>query len=98
MDLKNVTNNLKETTDYHLEQRFTELMRRNPNFKNLDENNRELIMDLVKKYKQKLRDHAYPSAYTIKEDMYHLYQNRIKLGLSYTDLDQVRDLLQSFKS
>ena len=97
MDLKSITNNLKDTSDYHLEQRFEELMRKNPNLKNLDEKNKELIMDIVKKYKQKLRDHAYPTAYTIKEDMYHIYQNRIKLGLTYTDLDQIRDLLQSFK-
>jgi hypothetical protein len=97
MDLKNVTQDLKDVSDYHLDQRFDELMRRNPNFKNLDADNRELIMDLIKKYKQKLREHAYPSAYTIKEDMYHLYQNRIKMGLSYTDLDQIKELLVSFK-
>ena len=97
MDLKNVASNLKNTTDYHLDQRFEEMMRKNPSFKNLNTENRELIMDLLKKYKQKLRDHAYPSAYTIKEDMYHLYQNRIKLGLSFHDLDQIKDLLLSFK-
>jgi hypothetical protein len=97
MDLKSITTNLKDTSDYHLEQRFEELMRKNPNLRNLDEKNKELIMDIIKKYKQKLRDHAYPTAYTIKEDMYHVYQNRIKLGLTYTDLDQIRDLLESFK-
>lgn len=98
MDLKSVTKDLKDQTDYRLEQRFDELMRRNPSYKNLDEDNRKLISDLIKKYKQKLRDHAYPSAFTIREDMYHLYQNRIKLGLTYHDLDQIKELLESFKA
>jgi hypothetical protein len=29
--------------------------------------------------------------------MYHLYQDRVKLGLTELDLDQIRDLLESFK-
>lgn len=97
MDLKGVTKDLKDQTDYRLEQRFDELMRRNPRYSNLDSSNRRLITDLIKKYKRKLLDHAYPSRLTIHEDMYHLYQNRIKLGLTYNDLDQIKELLESFK-
>jgi hypothetical protein len=97
MDLKSVAKDLKNQTDYRIDQRFDELMRRNPRYKNLDSANQKLIMDLIKKYKQKLLDHAYPSRLTVREDMYHLYQDRIKLGLTRNDLDQIRDLLESFK-
>jgi len=97
MDLKSVASNLKDQTDYRLEQRFEELMRRNPRYQNLDSANRQLIMELIKKYKKKLLDHSYPSRLTVREDMYHLYQNRIKLGLTYNDLDQIKELLESFK-
>jgi hypothetical protein len=97
MDLQSVTKNLKDQTNYRIDQRFDELMRRNPRYKNLDEDNRELIMDLIKKYKRKILEHANPSSLTIREDLYHLYQNRIKMGLTYNDLDQIKDLLESFK-
>lgn len=97
MDLTSVTKNLKDLTDYRLQQRFDELMRKNPNYNNLSPANRQLIMDLIHKYKQKLIDHAYPSDYTIRHDMYDLYENRIKLGLTRIDLDQIQELLSSFK-
>jgi len=97
MDLQSVTKNLKDQTDYRIDQRFDELMRRNPRYKNLDEDNRKLIMDLIKKYKKKILEHANPSSLTIREDLYHLYQNRIKMGLTYNDLDQIKELLESFK-
>jgi len=97
MDLQSVTKDLKDQTDYRIDQRFDELMRRNPRYKNLDEDNRKLIMDLIKKYKKKILEHANPSSLTIREDLYHLYQNRIKMGLTYNDLDQIKELLESFK-
>ena len=43
MDLKDVTKNLTDQTAYRIEQRFEEMMRTNPNYKNLDEANKKLI-------------------------------------------------------
>lgn len=97
MDLKGVAKDLKNQTDYRIDQRFDELMRRNPNYKNLNDANWKLIMDLIKKYKHKLLEHSYPSSLTIRKDLYHLYQNRVKMGLTYNDLDQIKELLESFK-
>ena len=97
MDLQDITKDMRNTTDYRLDQRFDELMRKNSNYNNLDAANRELIFGLIKKYKEKLRHGLKPSRYTIKEEMYHLYHNRVKLNLTKNDLDQIRDLLESFK-
>ncbi|MFA5023629.1 MAG: hypothetical protein WC523_01550 [Patescibacteria group bacterium] len=97
MDLKSIAKDLKDQTDYRLDQRFEELMRKNPRYQNLDAGNRELIFDLLRKYKEKLRHGIKPSRLTVKEDMYHLYQNRLKLNLTYNDLDQIRDLLAGLK-
>ncbi len=97
MDLTSITKDLKDTNDYRLDQRFDKLMRTNPRYKNLNGENRELIMDLILKYKNKIREHNYPSSLTIRHDTHHLYMNRVKLGLTYHDLDQIKELLQSFK-
>ena len=96
MDLKDVTKNMTDQTDYRLTQRMEEMMRINPNYKNLDGANQELIMNLIKKYKEKIRHGIKPSGLTIREDKYHLFENRVKLGLTRQDLDQINKLLDSF--
>ncbi|MFA5000173.1 MAG: hypothetical protein WC545_02345 [Patescibacteria group bacterium] len=97
MDLKDVSKDLTKQTAYRLEQRFLRLLRTNPRYKNLDAGNRDLILDLLDKYKDKLRHGIRPSRLTIKKDMYRLYRNRLELKLTYNDLDQIRDLLEEFK-
>lgn len=98
MDLTGVAKGLADQTIYRLEQRFQKMLRTNPRYKNLDEANRGLILDLLKKYQEKLRDGITPSRFTVREDMYRLYQNRLKLKLTYQDLEQIRTLLESFKT
>ncbi len=98
MDLQDLTKDLANQENYRITRRMEELMRTNPNFRNLDSGNRELILKLINKYKEKIRRGIKPSSITIREDKYHLYQDRIKLGLTPTDLEQINDLLDSFKS
>lgn len=97
MDLIKVSNDLKNQTDYRLEQRFLEMMRSNPNYRNLSTDNRETILDLLKKYKDKKRHGMKVSELSVRRDMYRLYQSRIKLGLTKRDLDQIKDLLAGLK-
>jgi len=97
MDLKDVTSKLKDQTNYRVEQRLATMMRTNPRYKNLDAENRELILKLIEEEKEKARHGIKTSGYTIRQKMYNLYRNRLKLGLTYNDLDQIRDLLESFK-
>lgn len=97
MDFSDVTKNLIDQTDYRIHQRMEEMFRVNPRFNNLDTKNKELIFGLIKKYKEKMRHGIKPSAYTIHQDTYNLYENRIKLNLTSNDLEQIRDLLGSFK-
>ena len=97
MDLQDVTRDMTNQDNYRLAQRMEEMMRTNPGYKNLDKPNRDLIFGLIKKYQEKIRHGLRPSDLTIREDKYHLYQNRFKLGLSPTDLEQINHLLDSFK-
>jgi hypothetical protein len=97
MELKDVTKNLRDQTSYRVEQRFKEMMRINPHYRNLDAANQKLILDLITKEKRKAQQGIKTSGYTIREELYHLYQDRIKLGLTYNDLDQIKELLESFK-
>ncbi|QQG52719.1 MAG: hypothetical protein HY931_00600 [Candidatus Falkowbacteria bacterium] len=97
MELKDVTKNLRDQNSYRLEQRFKEMMRTNPRYRNLDKENQKLILDLISRERQKAMHGIKTSGYTIRQELYHLYQDRIKLGLTYHDLDQIKELLESFK-
>jgi hypothetical protein len=98
MELKDVTKDMTNQTNYRITQRMEELMRTNPRYKNLDGANREVVLSLIKKYKEKIRQGIKPSRLTVREDKYRLYENRIKLGLTEYDLEQINNLLDSFKN
>lgn len=99
MDLQDITSNLAQQANknnYWLEKHFGEMMYTNPHYKNLSHDNQQLILNLIKKYKENFRRGIKPSFSMVKEDKYHLYENRIKLGLKPVDLEQINDLLDSF--
>lgn len=97
MALSQIAQDSKKMTSYRLDQKLDEFFRKNPSFKNLKDN-QDLIFDLISKYKDKSRRGIATSRLTVKRDMYYLYQNRTKLGLSFNDLEDLRDLLASLKS
>ncbi len=97
MSLREVAKDLGKQTEYRLDQRFDELLRRNPRYRHLDSGDQEIIKDLLDKYKQKKRKGIAISGLAVRRDMYSLYHNRIKLGLTLNDLDDIRDLLTSLK-
>jgi len=97
MNLQDVTSNFTHQNNERILKRFNDMIATNPRYRNLSESNQKILLDLLKKYKEILRKGLKPSRLMIRDDKYHLYQNRIKLGLSETDLDQIKNLLDSFK-
>jgi hypothetical protein len=97
MALSKIAADSKGITNYRLEQRLNRLLRQNPSFRNLRDN-RDLVLDIIKKNRDKNRRGITTSRLTVKRDMYRLYKDRVKLGLSLNDLDDLRDLLSSFNS
>jgi len=97
MTLSEIAKEAKNMTDYRLEQKLDEFFRKNPSFKNLG-NNRDLIWDIIKKHREKSRHGIKSSRLTIREDMYHLYEKRIEMGLSQADLEDLKELLETFIS
>lgn len=97
MDLTDVTKDLANQDNYRLTRRMAELMETNPRYRNLSAENRQVIFDLIKKYQELIREGIKPSLSIVREDKYRLYENRLKLGLSPEDLEQINGLLDSFK-
>jgi len=97
MQLNDITNNLTRQMDYKIVEKMERLLATNPRYKNLDKANLELILDLIRKYKERIRKGITITTRMIKDDRYYLYHNRVKLGLSEVDLKQIFDLLENFK-
>jgi len=97
MKITDITNNLTNETNERMSLKFNRLMATSSRFKNLDQANRQVALDLIKKYKERAITGIEPTRLMIKEDRLKLYQNRVKLGLSETDLKQMYSLLDSFK-
>lgn len=97
MAFKKIAKNILDKNQYELEQSFSRLMRLNPRYKNLDSEDKEIVLNLIKKYKEKIRRGNYPSASTISRDTYTLYSHRVKMGLTYVDIEQIREILNHFK-
>ena len=97
MDLQDVAKDMVGKNDYQINQRMSRLMKANPNYKNLGQSNRKLVLSIIDKYKDQARHGIKPSFSKIKDEKYHLYKNRLKLGLSPEDLKQTNKLLDSLK-
>ncbi len=97
MDLNDFLADIKDQPSYVIERNLNSLVRQNYHFQSLSSDNREIVLSLVKKYKEKLRTGVGVSQYTINRDMYNLYQKRLKLKLTEVDRDHIRDILESFK-
>jgi len=97
MDLEDFLKDIKSQPSYIIERRLNELVRKNYHFKHLSEKNKELVLSLVKRYKEKLRTGIGVSQYVINRDMYKLYQKRYDEDLTEVDRKHIREILESFK-
>jgi hypothetical protein len=97
MDVKDLMDNVSELTDYEFENRLNKLVRDNSRYRNLDAKNREIVLDLVKKYKTHLRKGIGISYTNIRNESYKLYKNRLKLDLTEADLKDIKEILGMFK-
>lgn len=97
MKISEITKDLRNDRDFRLVERLDRLIRVQPKYKTLNNENKEVILSLVRKYKERVRKGISITTQMIKEDRYYLYSNRFKLDLSTVDLEQMYSLLDSFK-
>jgi len=98
MDMQDFTKNLGHTLDRDIKMRLNKLVRENYRYQNWDESNKKVVLDLVKKFKPYLRKGIKISDRTIQKETYHLYQNRLKLGLTEEDLKDIKEFLKNLNN
>ncbi len=96
MDIEDLLEDAQNLTNYEFEQKLNKLVRDNYHYRNLSSDNKEIILDLIKKYKPYLRKGIGVSSVTMRNDLYRLYRNRLKLDLTEEDLDDIKEILGTF--
>jgi hypothetical protein len=97
MNIQDLIKDAKNLSSHDLERRLNELVRENYKYRNLNSDNREIVMDLINKYSSKVRRGVGVSSFVIRKDMYNLNRKRLKMDLTEDDLDDIRDILNEFK-
>ncbi|MCK5416425.1 hypothetical protein KAI92_03290 [Candidatus Parcubacteria bacterium] len=97
MDVQDLLKNAMQMTDYEFEKKLNKLVRDNYKYRNLDSKNRELVMDLFKKYKKNFR-RGIGMSYTQEMNEYNkLKRDRTKLGITLEDVKDIREILDGFR-
>jgi hypothetical protein len=97
MDIRDLVKNLANLDYDHLNNRLQELVDHNPRFYHFSRENKELLLDLLKKYRDYLRQGIGISETAINHEYHELYERRLSLKLSEEDLRDIRELLEAFK-
>jgi len=97
MKIEDLISNVKELTTDELKRKINSLVRENPSYKNLDQNNRKVILVIIKKIIERIKKGRKIDSRFIRDEMIKLKKNRIKLDLSEKDLDDIEDILKKFR-
>jgi len=97
MNIKDLMKDAKDLLDDEFERRLNKLVRDNYRYANLNEENKKIVLDLVKKYKPRLRRGLGLSLAEVRSERLRLYQQRLELGLTEEDLKDIREILEILK-
>ena len=87
----------KTQTFDRFEQKLNSLIRENYRFSNLNESNRKIVLDIIKKHLSEIHNGLGISSTVLRRETYKLYQKRIKLNLTESDLSDIKEILELFK-
>lgn len=89
---------VKKTSNFRLERELNYFVRNNRSFRNLSTSDRQILLELLHKYR-KLAVRGRPiTDYSIRRDIASLHAKRTSLGLTRKDIEDIRDILNAFKT
>lgn len=100
MDLKDFLEKVRDRSlsESLLSRYYREMMYRNLKYDNLDESEKNLLLEIILKYRRKLLKGEKQSLVDLERDYYRIWEKRYALGLEYNDLQMIKELIYSFKS
>ena len=97
MDIKELLASAKTQTFDRFTQKLNSLVRENYNFSNLNESNRKIVLDIIKKHINEIHNGLGIFSVVLERETYNLYEHREKLKLTEADLADIKQILELFK-
>ncbi|NCN99909.1 hypothetical protein GW920_02195 [Candidatus Falkowbacteria bacterium] len=97
MDLKNIAKELRGLSGSQTTQHLSKMLRSSSRYRSLDKDSQSVVLNLAKKYNNRVRSGVAPSRAAIQGDKYHLFEDKSKLGFSKSDLSDINGMLDGFK-
>ncbi len=97
MELEELLTIAKNEPFERFELRLNDFLRYKSEFKNISGENKKIVLSLIKKHLSDIRNGIGISDYVIRQEMYKLHEDRLKLGLSEDDLEDIKEILNLFK-
>lgn len=97
MDIQELLAAAKEQPFELFERKLNSLVRENYKFANLDEANRKIVLNIIKKHLDDIHDGRGVSSTVLERESYKLYQDRLKHKLTEEDLKDIKEILNLFK-
>ncbi len=97
MDAKDLMQDFTKLTNEEFERKLNKLIRENYRYKNLDGENRQVILDFVKRYKERFRKGMGLNEDRFRDEMHDMYKKRLKMGLTEEDFKDIKEILGELK-
>lgn len=83
---------------YRLGRYFRETMHHNLAYDNLNDSEKDFVLDIIMKHRTKLFAHEHLAEVDIEHEYYRIWEKRHDLHLEENDLKNIKDILHSFKT
>lgn len=97
MELEELLEVAKNEPFERFEMRLNDFLRYKSEFKNLNSDNKKIVLDLIKKHISDIHQGIGISATVIRNETYKLYKDRLKLSLTENDLEDIKKILNMFR-
>ncbi len=77
---------------------FKEMMYRNFTYEHLDESEKAFVLDIILRHRAKLFNGEASSGSDLEKEYYRIWERRQELKLEEDDLEDIKEILQSFKA
>ncbi|MDO8259883.1 MAG: hypothetical protein Q7T50_00090 [Candidatus Magasanikbacteria bacterium] len=97
MGIDDLLKDAQNLTDEQFENRLNRLVHENSSFQNLDHENKKVVVEIFRRFKERLRKGYGISSRTIRDESMRLYKNRVELGLTEEDMRDIKDIMHGFQ-
>lgn len=97
MEIQDLFESAKNESSDRFKMKFSNFLYEHPQYSNLSQSNKKIIIDLVHKHIDAIRDGRGISDYIIEHETHDLYEKRLKLNITEKDLEDIREIMHLFE-